>query len=310
MKKLIVELLTFIMALTSFGQNASINGKITDTITGLPLPGASIHLSGRKGAAVTSSEGLYSMENIPEGNYTIKVTQQGYETSTQKIHISGSTQKNFRLTSSFLTKKDRSSDVLLQTTLGDIVVRLSDSTPLHRDNFLKLVKTGYYDSVLFHRVIQNFMIQAGDPNSKQAAPGQPLGAGGPGYRVPAEFRTTLFHKKGVIAAARDNNPEKASSGSQFYIVQGKIFTDAGLDSVETFRLNGRKIPPEQRELYKTIGGTPHLDQTYTVFGEVISGMDVVEKIAAVQTSKGVDHDRPVEDVRILKAMLIDRVSKQ
>jgi len=150
------------------------------------------------------------------------------------------------------------------------------------------------------------MIQSGDPISKHATPGQPLGGGGPGYRVPAEFRTTLFHKKGVIAAARDNNPEKASSGSQFYIVQGKIFTDAGLDSVETFRLNGRKIPSEQREVYKTIGGTPHLDQTYTVFGEVISGMDVVDKIAAVQTSKGADRDRPVEDVRILKATLVER----
>ena len=307
MKKLIVGILTVFMVFTSFGQNTSLSGKIADTITGLPLSGASVHLSGRKAVGVANSEGLYSIENIPEGNYTVKISQQGYESSTEKIHISGPVQKNFFLTSSFLTTKDRSSDVLLQTTLGDIVVRLSDSTPLHRDNFLKLAKTGYYDSVLFHRVIQNFMIQAGDPNSKLAAPGQPLGAGGPGYRIPAEFRTTLFHKRGVIAAARDNNPEKASSGSQFYIVQGKVFTDAGLDSVETFRLNGRKIRPDQREAYKTVGGTPHLDQNYTVFGEVISGMDVVDKIAAVQTSKGADHDRPIEDVRILKTKLIDRV---
>jgi cyclophilin family peptidyl-prolyl cis-trans isomerase len=307
MKKLIVGLSTFIMAFTSLGQNTSFSGKITDMITGLPLAGASVHLSGRKAAIIADSEGLYSIENIPEGNYTVKIRHQGYESTTEMIHITPGFQKNFRLTSSFVTKKDRSSDVLLQTTLGDIVVRLSDSTPLHRDNFLKLVKTGYYDSVLFHRVIPNFMIQTGDPNSKRAAHGQPLGAGGPGYRIPAEFRTTLFHKRGVIAAARDNNPEKASSGSQFYIVQGKIFTDAGLDSVETFRLNGKKIPLNQREVYKTIGGTPHLDQTYTVFGEVISGMDVVDKIAAVQTSKGADHDRPIEDVRILKAELVDRV---
>jgi peptidyl-prolyl cis-trans isomerase B (cyclophilin B) len=207
---------------------------------------------------------------------------------------------------SVVTRKDRKKDVLLQTNLGDIVVRLSDSTPLHRDNFLKLVKTGYYDSVLFHRVIKNFMIQGGDPESKNANPGQPLGNGGPSYTVPAEFRTTLFHKRGVIAAARDNNPEKASSGSQFYIVQGKIFTDAGLDSVETYRLNGRKIPPDQREVYKTIGGTPHLDQNYTVFGEVVKGLDVVDKIATVPTSKGADRDRPLEDVRILKAKLIKR----
>lgn len=207
---------------------------------------------------------------------------------------------------SIVTKKDRKKDVLLQTNYGDIVVRLSDSTPLHRDNFLKLAKIGYYDSVLFHRVIKNFMIQAGDPESKSAKPGQPLGNGGPGYRIPAEFRSSLFHKKGVIAAARDNNPEKASSGSQFYIVQGRVFTDAGLDSVETYRLNGRKIPPGEREVYKTIGGAPHLDQSYTVFGEVISGLDVVDKIAAVTTSKGQDRDRPMEDVRIIKARLIKR----
>jgi cyclophilin family peptidyl-prolyl cis-trans isomerase len=207
---------------------------------------------------------------------------------------------------STLRKKDRKRDILLQTNYGDIVVRLSDSTPLHRDNFLKLVKTGYYDSMLFHRVIQNFMIQGGDPESKHAIAGQPLGNGGPGYRIPAEFRQTLFHKKGVIAAARDNNPEKASSGSQFYIVQGKIFTDAGLDSVETYRLNGRKIPSDQREVYKTIGGSPHLDQNYTVFGEVIRGLDIIDKIAAVQTSKGQDRDRPIEDIRIIKAKLIKR----
>jgi peptidyl-prolyl cis-trans isomerase B (cyclophilin B) len=150
------------------------------------------------------------------------------------------------------------------------------------------------------------MIQAGDPDSKHARPGEPLGNGGPGYRIPAEFRTSLFHKKGVIAAARDNNPEKASSGSQFYIVQGKKFTDAGLDSVEAYRLNGRKIPQEQREVYKTIGGTPHLDQNYTVFGEVVRGLDVVDKIAAVQTSRNQDRDRPLEDVRIIKAKLIKR----
>jgi peptidyl-prolyl cis-trans isomerase B (cyclophilin B) len=213
---------------------------------------------------------------------------------------------------STIKKKDRKRDVQIQTTMGDIIIRLSDSTPLHRDNFLKLVKVGYYDSLLFHRVIQNFMIQGGDPNSKRAAASVPLGNGGPGYTVPAEFRTTLFHRKGVIAAARmgDNvNPQKASSGSQFYIVQGKVFTDAGLDSVETFRMNGRKIPLAQREVYKTIGGTPHLDQGYTVYGEVVKGLDVIDKIAAVQTSKAQDRDRPLQDVRIIKARLIKRKRK-
>jgi len=223
------------------------------------------------------------------------------------IVFSASAQKD-----STIKKKDRKRDVLMQTTMGDIVIRLSDSTPLHRDNFLKLVKVGYYDSVLFHRVIKDFMIQGGDPNSIRAAAGQPLGNGSPGYTVPAEFRKTLFHKKGVIAAARtgDNvNPTKASSGSQFYITQGKVYTDAGLDSVETFRLNGRKIPADQRAVYKTIGGTPTLDQGYTVYGEVVKGLDVVDKIAVVQTSKAQDRDRPLQDVRIIKAKLIKRKRK-
>jgi peptidyl-prolyl cis-trans isomerase B (cyclophilin B) len=206
-------------------------------------------------------------------------------------------------------KKDRKKDVLFQTNKGDILIRLSDSTPLHRDNFLKLVKQKYYDSVLFHRVINNFMIQAGDPDSKNAPAGKPLGEGGPAYTVPAEFRTTLFHKKGVIAAARESdevNPSKASSGSQFYITQGRKFTDGALDTLEIYRLNGRKIPPDQRETYKTIGGTPHLDQGYTVFGEVIKGLDVVDSIAIVPTSKGADRDRPLEDVMIQKATLVKR----
>ena len=210
---------------------------------------------------------------------------------------------------STVRKKDRKKDVLVQTTMGDFMIRLSDSTPLHRDNFLKLVKVGFYDSLLFHRVIQNFMVQGGDPNSKRAAAGQPLGNGGPGYTVPAEFRATLFHKKGMIAAARtsDNvNPQKASSGSQFYIVQGRTFTDAGLDSTETYRMNGRKLPAAHREVYKSIGGTPHLDQTYTVYGEVVKGLEVIDKIAAVQTSKGQDRDRPLEDIRIIKAKLVKR----
>jgi peptidyl-prolyl cis-trans isomerase B (cyclophilin B) len=223
------------------------------------------------------------------------------------IVFSASAQKD-----STIKKKDRKRDVLMQTTMGDMVIRLSDSTPLHRDNFLKLVKVGFYDSILFHRVIKNFMIQGGDPNSIRAAAGKPLGDGGPGYTVPAEFRKTLFHKKGALAAARmggNVNPTKASSGSQFYIAQGKVFTDAGLDSLETFRLNGRKIPAEQREVYKTIGGIPHLDQGYTVYGEVVKGLDVLDKIAAVQTSRGQDRDRPLQDVRIIKAKLIKRKRK-
>jgi peptidyl-prolyl cis-trans isomerase B (cyclophilin B) len=208
-----------------------------------------------------------------------------------------------------IKKKDRKKDVLMQTNFGDMVIRLSDSTPLHRDNFLKLVKQKYFDSVLFHRVIQKFMIQAGDPNSKRAAAGEPLGNGGPAYTVPAEFRQSLFHKKGVIAAARESdesNPLKASSGSQFYITQGKVYTDAGLDSLETIRLK-RKIPANRRDVYKTTGGVPHLDENYTVFGEVVKGVEVIDKIAAVPTSKSlVDKDRPLENVVITNVKLIKR----
>ena len=211
--------------------------------------------------------------------------------------------------SSGLRKNDLKRDVEMVTSMGTMVIRLSDSTPLHRDNFLKLVKQHYYDSILFHRVINHFMIQAGDPESKRAEAGKQLGNGGPDYTIPAEFRPTIFHKKGVIAAARtgdDVNPQKASSGSQFYIVQGRVFTDVSLDSVETYRLKGRKLPIEHRAAYKTIGGTPHLDKGYTVFGELVSGTEVLDSIAAVPTSGRQGGDRPLKDVRIISARLIKR----
>lgn len=208
-----------------------------------------------------------------------------------------------------IKKKDRKRDIEMVTTEGIIVLRLSDSTPLHRDNFLRLVKAHFYDSVLFHRVIKAFVIQAGDPQSKQAAAGVPLGNGGLGYMVPAEINPSLFHKRGALGAAREGdatNPQRASSGTQFYIVQGRTFTDLQLDSVEVARLQGRKILPERREYYKTIGGTPQLDGAYTVFGEVVSGMDVVDRIATVATSKGGDRDRPLQDIRIVSTKLVKR----
>lgn len=191
--------------------------------------------------------------------------------------------------------------VKMYTDHGTMVIRLYDQTPLHRDNFVKLVKKHFYDSLLFHRVIKNFMIQGGDPDSKRAKPGAALGDGDVGYTVPAEFQLDLFHKKGVLAAARDDNPAKASSGCQFYIVQGKKFTDGGLDTLEQTRLGGRKLPVDQREAYKTIGGVPQLDQRYTVFGEVIKGLPVVDSIAGVKTDKA---DRPLADVRIKKVRLV------
>ncbi len=192
--------------------------------------------------------------------------------------------------------------VLIETSKGSIKIKLYNETPLHRDNFLKLVKEKYYDGVLFHRVIKKFMIQAGDPDSKTAKPDQMLGNGGPDYTIAAEFNPNLFHKKGVLAAARlgdQANPEKRSSGSQFYIVQGEVFDDAKIEMVEK-RL-GKKLTDKQKQIYKTIGGTPHLDGAYTVFGEVVSGLEVIDAIAAVKTGKA---DRPVEDVKIISMKIV------
>jgi peptidyl-prolyl cis-trans isomerase B (cyclophilin B) len=185
--------------------------------------------------------------------------------------------------------------VQIITEYGNMTIALSDSTPLHRDNFIKLVKEKFYDSLLFHRIISEFMIQGGDPDSKYAVAGAMLGNGGGNNRIPAEFNTNLFHKKGVLAAARDNNPEKASSSCQFYIVQGKKWTDAELDNTERTRLGGRKIPADIREIYKTYGGTPQLDMNYTVFGEVLEGLEVIDKIASLPKDGS---DRPLKDVRM------------
>ncbi|MCC6287068.1 MAG: peptidylprolyl isomerase [Chitinophagaceae bacterium] len=205
-------------------------------------------------------------------------------------------------------KKDITKDVEMITEKGNIYIRLSDSTPLHRNNFLKLVKQHYYDGILFHRVIQHFMIQAGDPQSKNAAADIELGEGDLEYTIPAEFNSALFHKKGVIAAARegdDVNPQKASSAVQFYIVQGMIFSEKGLDSLEKFRLNGTIIPGERRAVYTTVGGTPHLDGNYTVFGVVIKGLETVDSIAATPVNRKLGN-RPLQDIHIKKARLIKR----
>lgn len=191
-------------------------------------------------------------------------------------------------------QKEKQVMLTIETTKGTLKVKLYNETPLHRDNFVKLAKEGYFDGLLFHRVIKDFMIQGGDPDSRQADPLKRLGMGGPGYTVPAEFNQTLIHKKGALAAARDNNPQKASSGSQFYIVQGKAWTDEQLDMIS--RQNGVTYTPQQRNLYRTIGGTPFLDMNYTVFGEVVEGLSVIDKIAAVKTNSD---DRPLEDVLIV-----------
>ena len=186
--------------------------------------------------------------------------------------------------------------VALSTPYGEIIIELFNETPLHRDNFLRVAEEGVYDGTLFHRVINAFMIQGGDPDSKNAQPGKQLGMGGPGYTIPAEFVEGKHHQKGAVAAARQGdqaNPQKESSGSQFYIVQGRIFSHDELDLIE--QRSGRTLTAEQKRIYTTIGGTPHLDGEYTVFGRVIEGLDVVDKIAETETDRS---NRPIEDIAI------------
>lgn len=203
--------------------------------------------------------------------------------------------------------QDKPVRVKIETRLGDIVVRLYDETPIHRDNFVKLVKEGYYDGTLFHRVIRNFMIQGGDPNSKGAAADAELGTGSPDYTLEAEIREGLYHKRGALAAARKGdevNPERRSSGSQFYIVWGRTYSPRQMEFLqERMQLEHPEtggLTEKQREVYSTVGGTPHLDGQYTVFGEVEEGLDVVEKIQNEQTGLG---DRPVEDIPVRMVMM-------
>lgn len=192
--------------------------------------------------------------------------------------------------------------VEMYTNYGKMVLKLYNDTPLHRDNFIKLAVNGAYDGLLFHRVIEKFMIQGGDPTSKDAEPGKMLGDGTLGYNIPAEFRQNLIHKRGALCAAREGdmvNPKKESSASQFYIVQGRVWTNEELDRMEAQL--GRRFSEEQRKVYTTVGGTPHLDGDYTVYGEVVEGMEVVDKIAAVERDR---YDRPLENVVIEKVRVI------
>jgi peptidyl-prolyl cis-trans isomerase B (cyclophilin B) len=193
--------------------------------------------------------------------------------------------------------------VLIETSKGKMKCILYEQTPMHADNFIDLVNEGKYNGVLFHRVIKDFMIQSGDLDSKNAAKGIALGSGGPGYRVPAEFHPDLYHKKGALAAARQGdktNPNRESNGSQFYIVQGEVFSDEQLDQMESSGAH-IKFTAEQRMFYKTLGGTPHLDYGYTVFGEVIEGMEVIDAIASEPTD---ERGRPLEDVKIIKISIL------
>jgi peptidyl-prolyl cis-trans isomerase B (cyclophilin B) len=214
------------------------------------------------------------------GNYTVTLTAtKGKKVTTFKQMIQ-------------VTAPERCL-VEIETDFGTMTAELYNATPKHRDNFIKLAEEGYYNDLLFHRVISGFMIQGGDPDSRNAPAGKMLGMGGPSYQIPAEFVDSLCHVKGALAAARTNNPEKKSSGSQFYIVQGGPTPDEMLTQIETMRRF--HYTPEQRAAYKELGGTPHLDREYTVFGRVIKGLDVIDKIAAVEKAPG---DRPLKDVKM------------
>ena len=214
------------------------------------------------------------------------------DSATKENTVQTSTEKNLK----------NMTQVQLKTSLGDIVIALYDDTPAHKANFEKLVRTYFYDGVLFHRIIKGFMIQGGDPDSKTAKPGQRLGSGDVGYTIPAEFVPEHFHKRGAVCAARmgDNvNPQKASSGCQFYIVDGTVYDNDKLNMIA--QRTGKTFTPEQIQAYTTIGGAPFLDGDYTVFGEVIKGMEVVDKIAEQQKDGA---DRPLEDIKIISATMI------
>ena len=231
------------------------------------------------GDGATSTDANPTHRYYQSGNFTVSLAATNEKGKTKTI------------TQNLIVTAPKECLIRIETPQGEMIARLSDATPKHQDNFVKLVEENFYDGLLFHRVISGFMLQGGDPDSRNAEPNARLGSGGPGYQLDAEFVDSLAHVKGAIAAARTNNPAKRSSGSQFYIASGKPVTEADLNRQEGS--TGVRYPSEVREAYLKDGGVPFLDQNYTVFGQVIEGLDVIDKIAAVQTKSG---DRPVEDV--------------
>lgn len=226
----------------------------------------------------------------------------------QNVNNSVTTDDNTTITNSNNSSQINTSNqteimVLIKTTMGDMKIKLYNGTPYHRDNFIKLVNEGYYNGLLFHRVIEDFMIQGGDPDSKDASANAQLGSGGPGYTLPAEISPDYFHKKGALCAARtgdQGNPTRRSSGSQFYIVTGKVYTDAELNTIEQRMFT--KFTDAQRQAYTTVGGTPFLDAQYTVFGEVVEGIEVAVNISKVAKNA---QDRPTEDVKIISMEIVE-----
>ncbi len=243
---------------------------------------------------------LFFMLNLPVSFSQTKTQKKPVKKTAA---VSSQSKKTVNDTTVNADKKLTGIKIKITTDLGIIIVKLSDKTPKHRDNFVKLVKEHFYDSLLFHRVINSFVIQGGDPKSKNAMPGILLGRGGVSYTIPAEFDTTLYHKRGALAAASNNNPEKASSGCQFYIVEGKKYGNSELDIIET--RNNIKFSAAKRMTYKMNGGTPALDMNYTVFGEVETGMEVVDEIAAAPTDS---NNRPVTDIK-MKMEVMDEAVK-
>ena len=208
----------------------------------------------------------------------------------------------FALMFSLLAHSQERVKVKISTKYGDMVAELYDETPIHRDNFIKLVKEGFYDGTLFHRVIPGFMIQGGDPVSKDDTPNTRIGNGGPGYTLPAEFNPQFFHKKGALAAARMGdavNPKKESSGSQFYIVEGQVYDNSTIDLFA--KRIGAEFSPAQKKAYTTVGGTPHLDANYTVFGELVEGLEIISKISNVTRDKNnLPKDKVIMNISIVK----------
>ena len=240
-------------------------------------------------------DGNTSSSFSPEHRYSASGR---YEISLKAIK--GNSTKLFKKVIQLVPPKDCL--VEIETSLGVIVIKLYENTPLHRDNFIRLAGNGFYEGTLFHRVIKGFMIQGGDPDSKNASEGKRLGSGGPGYTIPSEFSDTLIHTKGALAAARQGdsvNPKKASSGSQFYIVQGRPVPASQLENIELQK--GIKYTQQGKEAMLNVGGTPSLDKEYTVFGHVVEGIEIIDKIAESKTDEA---DRPVIDVKILRVKII------